>query len=40
MSWRDLDLTFDHAVVILTFCPGNISETVRCWKLSFGTDIY
>ena len=41
MSWCDLDLTFDLAVVTLTskICPGNISETVKCRKLKVGKDI-
>ena len=41
MSWCDLDLTFDLAVVTLTFkfCPGNISETIKCRKLIVGRDI-
>ena len=41
MSWSDLDLTFDLAVVTLMSksCPGYISETVRCRKLILGTDI-
>ena len=41
MSWCDLDLTFDLAVVTLTFkiCPGNISETVKWKKLIVGRDI-
>ena len=35
MSWCDLDLTFDCAVVTLTYksCLGYISEMVRCRKL-------
>ena len=35
MSWCDLDLIFDPAVVNLTFktCLGYISDTVRCKKL-------
>ena len=39
--WRDLDLTFDLAVVTLTYkiCPGYISEAVRCRKLILGRDI-
>ena len=32
-SWCDLVLTFDLAVVTLTFFSGNISETVKCKKL-------
>ena len=41
LSWCDLDLTFDLAVVTLTFksYPGYISETVRCRKLILGRDI-
>ena len=44
MSWSDLDLTFDLAVVTLSLkprksCPGYISETVRCRKLMRGRDI-
>ena len=41
MSWCDLDLTFDLAVVTLTFkiCPGYISRTVRCRKVILGRDI-
>ena len=37
----NLDLTFDLAVVALTLkiCPGNISETVKCRKLTVGRDI-
>ena len=40
-SWCDLDVTFDLAVVTLTYksCPGYISETVRCGKLILGRDI-
>ena len=41
-SWCDLDLTFDLAVVTLTYIksyPGYISETVRCSKLILGMDI-
>ena len=40
-SWSDLDLTFDIAVVTLTYksCPGYISESVRCRKLILGRDI-
>ena len=39
-SWYDLDLTFDLAVVTLTFkiLSGNISETVKSRKL-IGRDI-
>ena len=41
MSWCDLDLTFDLAVVTLTYksCPGYISETISYMKLIFGVDI-
>ena len=41
MSWCDLDLTFDLAVVTLTFkfCLGNISETVNYRKLIRGRDL-
>ena len=41
MSWCDLDLTFDLAVMTLSLksCLGYISETVRCKKLIFGRDI-
>ena len=41
MSWCDLDLSFDLAVVTLTykFCQGHISETLRCRKLLLGRDI-
>ena len=41
MSWRDLDLTFDLAVVTLPIMPclGYILETIRCRKLIFGRDI-
>ena len=38
MSWYDLDLTFDLAVMtiyISIFFLGNIKETVRCKKLIF-----
>ena len=40
-SGRDLDLTFDLAVLNLTYksCPGYISELLRCRKLIFGRDI-
>ena len=40
-SWCDLDLTFDLAVVALTYkiLSGYISETVRCRKLILGRDI-
>ena len=40
-SWSDLDLTFDLAVVTLTYkpFPGYISETVRCRKLILGRNI-
>ena len=35
MSWCDLDLNFELAVVTLTYksCLGYISETLRCSKL-------
>ena len=33
MSWCDLDLTFDLAVVTLTYKIWAISETVSCRKL-------
>ena len=41
MSWYNLDLTLDLAVVTLTnkTCLGYISETVRCRKLIFRRDI-
>ena len=41
VSWCDLDLTFDLAVVTLhlKFCPGDISETVNCRKLIVDRDI-
>ena len=41
MPWCDFDLTFDIAVVTLTFksYPGYILETVRCRKLKLGRDI-
>ena len=41
MSWCDLDLTFDLAIVTFTlkFCPGNISETVKCRKAMVGSGI-
>ena len=41
MSWSDLDLTFDLAVVTFTYksCPGYISETARCRKTILGRDI-
>ena len=40
-SWCDLDLTFDLAVVTLTYksFPGYISETARCRKLVLGRNI-
>ena len=40
-SWYDLDLTFDLAVVTLTYkiLLGYILETVRCRKLILGRDI-
>ena len=39
MSWCDLDLTFDLAIVTLglKICPGYISDIVRCRKLILGT---
>ena len=41
MSCCDLDLTFDLAVMTLTFksCLDYMSETVRCRKLILGKDI-
>ena len=41
MSWYDLDLTFDLALVMLIYKNflGYISETIRCKKLTFGRDI-
>ena len=41
MSWCDLDLTFDLAVVTrpIKSCVGYILETVRCGKLILGMDI-
>ena len=40
MSWCDLDLTFDHDILTLSFGilvrNKNISETVRCRKLILG----
>ena len=41
MSWSEIDLTFDFAVVTLTFksCLGYISETVRYRKLILDRDI-
>ena len=40
-SWSDQDLTFDLAVVTLTYksCPDYISENGRCRKLILGRDI-
>ena len=40
-SWSELDLTFDLAIVILTYkiLFGYISETERCRKLILGRDI-
>ena len=37
----DLDLTFDLAIVTLTYkiLSGHISETIRCRKLILGRDI-
>ena len=41
ISWCDLDLTLNLAVVTLTHksCPGYILETVRCRNLILGGDI-
>ena len=41
MSWCDLDLNFDLAVVTLPIksCPGYISETLTCRKLIHGGDV-
>ena len=41
MSWCDLDLTFDLAVVTLSHksCLGYIWETVRCRMLTLDRDI-
>ena len=41
MSWSDLDLTFNLAVVTLRLkaCPDYISQTVTCKKLIRGRDI-
>ena len=41
MSWCDLDLIFDLAVVTLTYktLSGYISEMVSCRKLILGKDI-
>ena len=42
MSWCDLDLTFDLAVVTLSFkilSWLSISESVRCRTLILGRDI-
>ena len=41
MSWCDLDLTFDLAVVTLTYkiFSGLYLGTVRCRKLLLGRDI-
>ena len=39
MSWCDLDLTFDLAVVTLKSCPGYLSDTIRFGKLILGRDI-
>ena len=41
MSWPDLDLTFDLAVVTLTYknLSGVYLGTVRCRKLILGRDI-
>ena len=40
-SWCDLDLTFDLAIVTLTYnaLSGLYLETIRCRKLIFGRDI-
>ena len=40
MSWCDLDLTFDLAVVTLTYkiLSGLYLRTVRCRKLILGKD--
>ena len=41
-SWCDLDLTFDLAVVTLTYkilCRLYLGETVRCRKLILSRDI-
>ena len=40
MSWCDLDLVIDPAVVTLTFkfCPDSIGETVSCKKLILDMD--
>ena len=40
-SWYDLDLTFDLAIVTLTYkiLSGYNSEIVRCRKLILGMDI-
>ena len=41
MSWCDFDLSFDLAIVTLTYKSflGYILETVRCRKLILGRDI-
>ena len=41
MSWSDLDLTFDLAVVTLTYkiLSGVYLGNVRCRKLILGRDI-
>ena len=41
MSWCDLDLTFDLAVVTLTYkiLSGLYRVNVRCRKLKLGRDI-
>ena len=41
MSWCDLDLTFDLAVVTLTLkmMLGYILDTIRCRQLILGRDI-
>ena len=41
MSWFDLDLTFDFAVVTISLqsCPGYFLDSVRCRRLTLGRDI-
>ena len=42
MSWCDLGLTFDFALMTLNlkkFCTGYMSETIRCRRLVFVRDI-
>ena len=41
VPWSDLDLSFDLAIVTLTYkiLSGYISETVRCRKLILSRDI-